>query len=764
MKRLADISCEYRSLSVPGGGFVTGFVFHPKERGILYARTDVGGVYRFDFGSGRWVSLADHLTEFTHHLTQPISVALDAERPDVLYAMCGDTRKGSELGSSALLISEDRGVSFTEKPVPFSCNGNAPARSVGERLVCRNGVLWYGSQWEGVWRSDDSRESWERLPFPEEEIAFLFIHPEKDIMIVSCSGQTLAEGNRRGHTLYVSYDLTTFQPLEMPSPIDDERCEHNGFVGGAVTCGGDSVYISFTHSLKSGWGGWNDYACDNGGGFDGRLWRYDITDGKLVFGADITPDIGFHDALNEKRRLPFGLGGLDVHGDTVVVCSVGGYGDGVFISHDGGRSYDVIKSTDLSRFRTDVPYLKPEYNGGRAPLHWMSSLRICPHDPDLAVFNTGTGVYAVCSLTQPQPYISTMTLGMEETVHMNIYAANGGRNQVIDLVGDLGGFAFSDVTVPCENSFANENGDRYITCLNADIVADAPDTFITTARGNWTGQTLGGVILTRDGGETFTHIGYPDGISERLDEIISGMKRPNVNSGWAAISADSGVILWTLAYRWMELPCFAAVRYDIRSGVFTKVRIFDEDGQDISDSGDRMIKIFSDRLDKERFYGFGEAGQLYYSVDKGVTFRQCEASGFPDVRMSGIDGRKGCEIRFHPYESGVCCAALLKHGLWRLKFSGEKVQAVRISDEGDFVKSVGYGKGITQGVPALYISGVLSGEYGFWRSDDFGGSWARINTDSQMYGQIVSMDGDLTKRGRVYIATGCRGGFYGDEV
>ncbi len=760
MKRLEDIRYTYNSLSVPGGGFVTGFVFHPRSSGILYARTDIGGAYRFDFASQRWVFLGNWLTEFTHHLAQPISLALDADKPERLFAMCGDAHKNFDRGRSALLVSEDLGAHFTEKPVPFHCNGNAPARSTAERLAYSKGVLWYGSQDEGLWRSCDDGDSWERLSFPEEQIAFVFAHPTEDIMIVSCTGATLSQGSDRGHTLYVSYDLEHFEPLSIPEPLDDRRCDHNGFVAGGIACDGGSVYITFSHGFKSGWGGWNDFACDNGGGFDGRLWRYDISGGRLSLAADITPDIGFADKENTRRRLPFGLGGVDVCGDVLAVCSIGGHGDGVFISRDGGSSYSVIKSTDLSRFGIDVPYLKPEYNGGRVPLHWMSCLRIDPFNADFAVINTGTGVFALKDSTRT-PYISSLCYGMEETVHMNIYGVPSGRNSVIDLVGDLGGFAFSDVTMPCENSFADENGHRYITCLNADFVGSDPDTFITTARGNWTGQTKGGVILTRDGGNSFTHIGYPDGISERLDDVIDGIKKPNTNSGWAAISADGDTILWTLAYKWMQLPCFAAVRYDVKSGSFRKVRIYDFNSCDISDS-EKAIKIFSDRLDPQRFYGFGEDGQLYASIDKGICFSEVEVFGLPCCRMSGIDGFKGCEIRFHPYRSGVCYAALNGHGLWRIEFVDCNAYAVRITSEGDFVKAVGFGRGEVE--PALYISGTLFGEYGFWRSFDCGESWARINTDEQMFGHIVSMDGDIRRYGRVYIATGCHGGLYGDEI
>mgnify|MGYP003312825986 CR=1 FL=1 len=77
MKRLDDIKYNYHSLSVPGGGFVTGFVFHPNIKNILYARTDIGGIYRFDFENNKWHSLADWITEFNRYLALPLSIALD---------------------------------------------------------------------------------------------------------------------------------------------------------------------------------------------------------------------------------------------------------------------------------------------------------------------------------------------------------------------------------------------------------------------------------------------------------------------------------------------------------------------------------------------------------------------------------------------------------------------------------------------------------------------------------------------------------------
>ncbi len=767
MRRNENVLYSFKPLSVPGGGFVTGFVFHPHDE-LLYARTDIGGIYSFDFLSGNWFSLNTSLNEFQHHLTCPLSIAVAPENSNMLFAMCGNCwtnrETGVKRGSSAFLISYDKGRSFTEKHVPFSVNGNSPARGSAERLAYKNGRLYFGSQGDGLWISDNLGDSWHKTSFQESNCAFVFVHPSENILIISCTGEVFCNGNKRGHSLFVSLDNgETFEKLTVPPPLNDPRCDFDGFVADGISAYGNKIYITFTHSHKTSFGVWNSFACDNGGGFDGRTYVYEIKNGVPTFKEDITPVWKDFSDENTERRLPFGLGGIDVYGDNIVICSVGGRGDGVFVSHDGGKSYDIIKSADTDRFIIDVPYQKPEYNGGRIPLHWMSNLRINPHNPDFAIFTTGTGPFAVRNITKEMPYITSLSYGMEETVHLNIYGIPSGKNKVIDIVGDLGGFAFRDLDTPCENSFADENNHRYITCINADFVPDNPDIFVATARGNWTGHTKGGVILTHDGGDSFIHTGYPEGFSEKLDELIDAIKKPNTNSGWTAISCDGKIMLWTLAEKWRFLPAYGAVRYDIDNKIYTKIQIYDKDGNDISESNEQ-IKLFSDRIDSSLFYGFGDKGQLYISRDKGITFRQyITPDNFPLCCMTGFDGFKGGEIRFHPFEKGVCLAALMHHGLWKICFA-DTITAERITDEGDYVKSVGFGKGDTNDTPSLYINGTLFSEYGFWRSFDMGKSWARLNTDQQMYGPITSMDGDFRKKGRVYIATGFIGALYGEEI
>src|SRR5689334_544278 len=68
---------DWRSLTFGGGGFVAGFVFHPREKGLLYARTDNGGAYRLDTAGQRWLPLLDHLGRDDSDLMSVLSLAVD---------------------------------------------------------------------------------------------------------------------------------------------------------------------------------------------------------------------------------------------------------------------------------------------------------------------------------------------------------------------------------------------------------------------------------------------------------------------------------------------------------------------------------------------------------------------------------------------------------------------------------------------------------------------------------------------------------------
>ena len=128
---MKQIPYEYKNLPIPGGGYVTGFLYHGKQRDVLYARTDIGGTYRFDAEKRRWISLIPHVTMEDLSETFPIAMALDDNNPAMLYIACGINKNQS----GVLAVSEDFGEHFRYEKIPVMVHGNLNGRGTGERLV-----------------------------------------------------------------------------------------------------------------------------------------------------------------------------------------------------------------------------------------------------------------------------------------------------------------------------------------------------------------------------------------------------------------------------------------------------------------------------------------------------------------------------------------------------------------------------------------------------------------------------------------------------
>lgn len=52
----------FKNIPIGGGGFVTGVVSH-KTTGDIYCHTDVGGAYRWDAASNKWVQLLNWIPD-----------------------------------------------------------------------------------------------------------------------------------------------------------------------------------------------------------------------------------------------------------------------------------------------------------------------------------------------------------------------------------------------------------------------------------------------------------------------------------------------------------------------------------------------------------------------------------------------------------------------------------------------------------------------------------------------------------------------------
>ena len=156
---MKQIPYQYRNLPIPGGGYVTGFLYSEREKDVLYIRTDIGGTYRFDPEKQCWISLIPHVNMEDLSETFPAALAIDEEKPGSLYIACGVNAPGS----GVLAVSEDYGESFIYEKLPVMVHGNLNGRGTGERLCVRGNTLYLASQQEGLWKSEDRGKSWKKL-------------------------------------------------------------------------------------------------------------------------------------------------------------------------------------------------------------------------------------------------------------------------------------------------------------------------------------------------------------------------------------------------------------------------------------------------------------------------------------------------------------------------------------------------------------------------------------------------------------------------
>lgn len=774
---MKQIPYNYQNAPIPGGGYVTGFLFDKSRPDVLFCRTDIGGTYRFDAKTERWKSLIDHVTPERLNETCPIAIALHAEKEGTFYVVCGVGR-----GNGTLAISRDYGETFSYREIPTQVHGNWPGRGSGYRLVYANGALYFASQKGGLWITRDEGETWQQTTVcGEEYLTFVWVSPKKSgMLVVGTAGAGVGDKEAfRGPALYVSYDDgATFEVLPQPENVRQLESLWPGHVAERYDYDGTYLYVTFAQTAHRCFNLELSYSCDCGQVQGGRVFRYSFEkDGTIAEFEDITPynTILRENAVQEspETMFPYGFGGISstLSQPGLVVCTTICKQDGdiVYRSFDYGTTWEpVLYGLSVGELAFRTSYMKPEYNGGRSLLHWLTDIKINPHNKDVAWFNSGTGVFRTKNLTAPTVVFEDWCDGIEETVHLNVYSPNDGPVQVIDIVGDLGGFAFRDLTKPCKNSFEDETGNRYITCMNADFSESNPECFITTARGNWTGKTKGGLVMTKNAGETYEHLPMPFGLSEKIDELLHRIEQPNINSGWVAMSPNCQNIVWTVGDRF-KVTADAAVVSNDGGRTFKKCMIYDKCGYPVTD--DRGFKVFSDRVQSSLFYAFGEASQMYISKDGGNTF--CEKTlpeGFPAVEFHYMDGADKTEVRGDAGRSGIFYIALRQHGLWKLKYHMEAdlFTAERLTKDKETVYAAGLGIRTPEGRylgedKAIYIAGTIAGEYGFYRSFDEAKTWERINTETQMFGNVMSMDGDSRTFGRFYIATGTRGLIYGEQ-
>lgn len=725
---------SWKNVQIVGGGFVSGFVYHPTEKDLVYARTDMGGAYRRDPESKTWIPLMDWVSYEDVNLMGIESIALDPNDPDKLYLACG-TYTFKHVPNGEILYSDNRGATFRRTPVPFKMGGNENGRGNGERMTVdpNNGnILYLGTRHDGLWKSTDGAQSWSKIEsFPDIKETMPDSVPNRykaywsrfiagnGIVVVLCDPNS-GEPGTGSSDIYVLVSLKDMDNFfrstdggrswkPVPGHPRDLRPNH------AVLAKDGIMYISYgtvPGPMKM---------------TDGAIYKYNIANGEWT---DITPEKP--QPLSVERTMGYASVAVDPQNlNTIVACTfyrsreLGG--EEIFRSTDGGQTWKGVFANGGTFDNSKAPYLN---NTG---IHWLFDFEIDPHNPDHVIFITGYGGHETSNFTDlnnGKPIVwSVISIGIEESVPLELLSPPKGA-KLITAIGDYGGFVHWDLDKPVpEGNFVNPhfgNTDG-VACgeLNPNVIVRVG---IETNRSN-TGCNIG---YSLDLGKTWQPTG--------------SMPSEDSKHGHIAVSANGNIWIWTP----QKSKPFLTTDMGNTWKEITELP--------------KNTRIIADKVNPNRFYGVDILnGVYYYSIDGGYHFDSVETG--IDTLRSEMMGRRGDP---RGGQDRIYATPGIENELWIAAFDGLYLKPVnadgfrRIPDIFE-IHAFGFGKGAPDSdYPAIYLVGIIKGHQGIFRSDDKANSWVRINDDEHQWGMILHITGDPKKYGRVYVGTHGRGVIYGD--
>lgn len=724
----------FKHVNITGGGYVPSVIFNKSEKGVAYARTDMGGAYRWDASENKWVLMTDFMGADDWNLLGCESIASDPVEPNRVYVVAGTYTNDWTSQNGYILRSTDYGKNFEKIELPFKAGGNMPGRNMGERLTVDpndNSILYLGARsGNGLWKSTDYGSTWSKVEsfqsigdyadeYMKDPIGIVWVICDPNSGSKGQASQTIYAGaanKGKKNTVFVSKDGgESWNAIEGQPTYDWEPTKDNpgNYMPGRATLASNGMlYISYVNQE----GPYN--------GNKGGVWKYDTNNN---IWTNISPVKG--------DDLYFGYGGItvDASNPNIIMTTTlnSWWPDGnLYRSIDGGEHWMPLWEFDEDGERKN--YYSIDYSAspwldwskkGEAPetspkLGWMlGDVEIDPFDSNHFAYGTGAtlyGSYNATNLDQGKKInIQVQAQGIEETAVLKLVSIPSGDTVLMSGTGDIGGFVHTDIekspSMPTNPTIGNCSSIDYAE-LNPNIIVRVGDS---------------GVIgLSEDNGKTWRkttgsiRVGQGSG-----DYLTSG--------GNIAMSADGKTMLYS------------------PNGDEPAVYSHDDGATWNQANGiPSKAKIASDRVNSNKFYGIVN-GEFYVSNDGGENFEKTATglyNGGADISaMPGVEG----DIWF------------AGGGIWHSTDSGKTFEKLSNVEDGSVI---GFGKAAPgKDYMSLYTHAKIAGVDGIYRSDDKGNTWIRVNDDKHQYGAAnTTITGDKRVYGRFYLGTNGLGIVYGE--
>ncbi len=736
------------SVVMGGGGFVSAVIASKTERNVIYARTDVGGAYRWNEAGKSWVSILDWVGPDDVGLWGVDALALDPSNPSRVYMLAGTSYWSN--GKTMILRSDDYGETFDTINVTarFKTDGNGMGRQNGERLAVdpnNPDILFCGTRNDGLWKSADRGASWSKAtgaPTLANDLGISLVLFDPNKKTGNTTSRIYIGLSRDTDNFYVSDDAgVTWNAIAFPSTLSKKVMPQRA----VLTPGGRFLYVATAV-----------YAGPHGNGASrGALLRYDTVNKTF---ANISPENVLDDPPGDGGWGAYlgGIGGVSIGSgaDTnfIVASTVNAWkpqiwngsgkaawGDKIFASADGGQTWAAvfgnISDDDAGKTTGSEQIAVLDKNGYNwiegESIHWAGSIEIDPFNPKRVFVTSGNGVYTADDFTIGKRFSFKFTVrGIEETVPLDVASIPGGP--LISVIMDYDGFVHDDITKPVKGNRHNPNiGNTY----SVDYAKLKPNIVVR----------VGGDDKKADNNDYRFPLYYSEDTARTWKKFGTHPEPGQNYGGKIAISSDGRVVLWA--------PREKSTLYRTRDWGATWTQ---SNGSGISNTPFPK----ADPVDPAVFYAFGNG--VWRSNDTGKTFTKTGGNFSWTNEMAVTPGVKG-----HVWVTGYAWDGINGGFLARSTDGGTTFRNVDPADAPQYTQrvqhseAVGFGKAAPgQTYPAIYIYGTVGGVKGIWQSVDEAKSWVRIDDPKHAFGDLANgkfLRGDMNTFGVVYKSTAGRG-------
>ena len=743
---------EVGTLGIGGGGFVSGIITGDDQ---MYARTDVGGAYRYDYETGDWVQLMDFLTEEDRGFLSIDAFCVDPNNDDTLYILAGCAYFSG--ARTAIFRSKDAGETFDvidvtdliqvhgngygrqcgeaiavdpDNPDIIYCGGDATAGSSGLIMSEDGGDTWKAVEGYGelglftetinwpTWTTHQVKTTGDKYDGSSNGVATVMITGGKVYVGTSVTGVT------NMHVADVGSD--DFQPLHEDFPTAQMPARIN------LDADGNLLITTMTGVIF-----------DRG---PGNAFKYNVTTGELT---DITPtDVS-------GNTVSAGYGGVfsdpkDSNKLVATTCAQWysqswsedawdreaiAWGDRFFKSTDGGATWREF--TPGNKESWGGPLLGEYLQDGGRPwvrdkaIHWCGTIVIDPRNPDRILVTSGNGVFASDNVWDTCPQMYFEADGIEEVVCLDMVSIPGGNP--VSVIGDYDGFIHTSKTESTQHMPSmNKLTDSTASTAGVAYCPADPKVMVRLA------ENFAKGYYTTDGGTTWTELpNVPlSGAKAAINQLEDGSYR--------IMLSDTGKVSYTddFGATWKEAS--------------------------LSDSLSSDIWLCVDAENPQYVYAYGYYYNQYYFYSKpSATIDDARYILMVSDDYGATFSTKQTICQYDECDNAYRIAYLGEgefviaagwYGAYHVTDYGKTVTKL---DSVSYAKTMGYGAPEKEGgVNSLYLWGQPTSEdpIGVYLSTDAGQTWKAFNV-SNTYGGPGNgnfLVGDMNTFGTVYMSTvGC---------